>query len=135
MNIILSIKPEFCDALLQGKKSYEFRKRIFKKRDGIEHVFVYSTYPIQKIVGAFTIDSILHDNPQTLWKKCKDGAGISKEFFFSYFGTHSKGYAIKVDEILRFEPIDPKSVVPDFNPPQSFCYTNHTLQNLIVSQS
>ena len=135
MNVILSIKPEFCDAILQGEKSYEFRKRIFKKQDDIDYVFVYSTHPIKKIVGAFTIDSILCDHPKKLWKKCKDGSGISKDFFFSYFGANSEGYAIKVDEILKFNPIDPKLIVPDFNPPQSFCYTDCALQNIVAFQS
>ena len=135
MNVILSIKPEFCNAILQGEKFYEFRKRIFKIQDEIDYVFVYSTSPIQKIVAAFTIDSILCDSPEKLWKKCKDGAGISRDLFFSYFGSNPEGYAIKIDEIIRFEPIDPKHFVPDFNPPQSFCYTDDALQNLIVPQS
>ena len=55
MNVILSIKPEFCNAILQGEKFYEFRKRIFKIQDEIDYVFVYSTSPIQKIVAAFRI--------------------------------------------------------------------------------
>ena len=131
MNIILSIKPEFCDAILQGEKFYEFRKRIFKIRNDIDYVFVYSTSPVQKIVAAFTIDTILCDHPDKLWRKCKNGAGISRDSFFSYFALSQEGYAIKIDEIIQFEPIDPRILYPNFNPPQSFCYTDDTLQNLI----
>ncbi len=131
MNVILSIKPEFCNAILQGEKIYEFRKRIFKTKEEIDYVFIYSTSPIQKIVAAFTIESILCDHPKNLWKKCKEGAGISKDLFFSYFGARPEGYAIEIDEVIKFDPIDPKHVVSDFNPPQSFCYTDDALQDLI----
>ena len=32
MNVLLSIKPKYVDEILAGKKIFEFRKSIFKKK-------------------------------------------------------------------------------------------------------
>ena len=122
MNVILSIKPEYCRKIKNGNKRYEFRKRIFKNQDGVHRVFMYATCPVQKIVGAFTIESVIEGDPESLWERFKDFSGIEKHNFFKYFGSTEKGFAIKIKEVEAFTPIEPKKVVPDFFPPQSFRY-------------
>lgn len=122
MNVLLSIKPKYANAILNGEKEYEFRKVIFRKR-GIEKVYIYSSSPVKKIVGAFVVGDIIADHPRRIWKKCRNKSGIQKGDFFAYFNGIEKGYAIKIDELEIFEdPIDPRSILEDFVPPQSFCY-------------
>ena len=41
MNVILSIKPQFCKLIFDGVKRYEYRKRVFKRND-IDKVYVYA---------------------------------------------------------------------------------------------
>lgn len=122
MNVILSIKPEYCKKIKNGDKRYEFRKKIFKNKDSVHRILMYSTSPVQKIVGAFIIESVIEDDPENLWKRFKDFSGIEKENFFEYFGTSKKGFAIKIDRVEEFAPIEPKDLIPDFSPPQSFRY-------------
>ena len=122
MNVILSIRPEYCEEIKNGNKKYEFRKRIFRYRETVDFVFMYSTSPVKKIVGVFTIESIIEDNPRKLWEKFKDFSCVEEEKFFEYFGRREKGFAIKIKEVKTFKPIDPKKLIPDFSPPQSFCY-------------
>ena len=83
---------------------------------------MYSTSPVKKIVGAFTVESIIEDHPEALWQKFKDSSGIEEKEFFAYFGSSRKGFAIKIKEVKAFKPIDPETVISDFSPPQSFCY-------------
>jgi predicted transcriptional regulator len=49
MKAILSIKPKFVEEIISGRKRFEFRRRIFKKK--ISTILVYSSSPIQKFVG------------------------------------------------------------------------------------
>ena len=83
MKALLSIKPEFVNEILTGKKKYEYRKRIFKQ--DIEAVVIYASMPVGKIVGEFTIDGIINDNPMAIWKETKEYSGISFEDYKKYF--------------------------------------------------
>ncbi|PHP45358.1 hypothetical protein B6V01_004435 [Methanosarcinales archaeon ex4572_44] len=122
MNVLLSIKPKYANAILNGEKEYEFRKVIFKEKN-VEKVYIYSSSPVKKIVGAFVVGGIIEGHPEQIWNKCQKKSGIPKEDFFTYFNGSEKGYAIKIDELEPIkDPIDPRSFNQDFVPPQSFCY-------------
>lgn len=122
MNVILSIKPKYANAILSGEKEYEFRKVIFKDKN-VEKVYIYSSSPVKKIVGSFMVDDIIEGEPDNIWDMCKDHAGITKNNFFDYFQGKEKAYAIKIGETeIIPEPFDPRESYPDFTPPQSFCY-------------
>ena len=123
MNVLLSIKPKYVEEIIKGNKRYEFRRSIFRCREDIELVYIYSTSPVKKIVGVFTIKNIIEDHPRNLWKNFKEFSGIEKEEFFSYFGDCKNGFAIGIENVEVFEgPIDPKISIPGFVPPQSFRY-------------
>ena len=124
MNVLLSIKPKYVKEIMNGNKRYEFRRSIFRCREDIELVYIYSTSPVKKIVGVFTIKSIIEDHPKNLWDNFKEFSGIDEEEFFNYFGERKKGFAIGIENVEVFEcPIDPKISIPDFVLPQSFCYS------------
>lgn len=96
---------------------------------------MYSTSPVQKIVGGFKIDTIIEEEPATLWKLCQEKGGVDSNLFFSYFKGCSKAYAIRIGNVKPFEPFDPKLVNPEFSPPQSFCYTKEPLKSFLESLS
>lgn len=122
MKVLLSIKPEFAEKILDGSKRFEFRKGIFKNRD-ISTVIIYATMPLGKVVGQFSIESILSDSPEDLWIKTQKYAGISKSFFDSYYSGRSTAYAIKVGDVERFETPLPLSALGDgIKAPQSYLY-------------
>ena len=121
MNVILSIKPVFANAILTGKKKVEFRKSIFKK--DVEKVFIYSSSPVKKITGYFTINDIIKDSPQKLWEQFKETAFINEAGFFNYFKDKETGFSICIDSINEFPmSIDPFEKLKNFVPPQSFRY-------------
>jgi type I restriction enzyme S subunit len=121
MNIILSIKPKFAEAIFSGKKQVEFRKSLFKQ--DVEKVFLYSTTPVQKIVGYFTIAHIVENSPSQLWEEFGPVGFIEEEEFFKYFGDTPKGYSICIAMASKLKKsIDPHELVERFTPPQSFRY-------------
>lgn len=122
MKVLLSIKPEFAEKILNGSKKFEFRKGIFKNSK-IKTVVIYATMPVGKIVGQFEIDEVLSDNPESLWGKTKQYAGISKSFYDSYYEGRSKAFAIKIGEVERFSVPQPiSSLGVGIKPPQSYLY-------------
>ncbi len=122
MNILLPIKPEYSQKILNGSKKFEFRTRIAKQP--IEKIYIYETSPTMKVVGEVNVLGILEDSIESLWRKTKNFGGICKEAFFNYFGNKQKGYAYKLGSFNKYdEPMNLESFNIDF-PPQSYVYIN-----------
>lgn len=120
MKVVLSIKPEFANKIFDGTKLFEFRKRIFN--DSIKSVLVYSSSPVQKVIGEFQIGEIIKHDLETLWDLTKEYSGISEDYFYEYFADKEHGYAIQIKKKTKFRI--PKCLREDYNltPPQSFAY-------------
>lgn len=133
MHALLSIRPKYVEAILDGEKKYEFRKSIFRKGN-IGKVFIYSTTPAKKIVGTFQIARIIEDHPKNLWNKLSTLSGLNASEFFKYFSGKEIGFAIQIDNLEKFKnPIDPRHLIPNFVPPQSFYYLNSGFLSVLSS--
>jgi len=121
MRVLLSIKPEFAEMIFAGTKKFEFRRSVFKNSE-VRTVVVYASSPVQKVIGEFEIETIIEDEPEALWQQTSKYAGISKDFFLSYFSNKASGYAIQIKKTTRYEKA--LCLRTDFNatPPQSFMY-------------
>ena len=114
MKVLLSIKPEFVREIFAGNKKYEYRKAIFTKN--VNQVVVYSTKPEGMIVGEFTVETIIENEPQQLWDQTKEASGITKEFFDQYFEGRKRGYALKISSPKLYEnPINPFDLFSSFS--------------------
>lgn len=132
MKVLLSIRPEYVEEIMNGSKKFEYRKRIFKK--DVEAVIIYSTMPVGKIVGEFKIERIINDTPEELWNQTFTYSGISKKYFTEYFSDREEGFAIQIKDLLKYEiPITPKDVFSHFVAPQSFMYVDsNAIQDLVA---
>lgn len=127
MKVLLSIKPEYAEKILQGKKKYEFRKAIFKNPN-VKTVVIYATMPVGKVVGEFDFDEVLSDSPSAIWSETRNFSGISKSFFNSYFSGRKTAHAIKVREVRRYEnPFPLKNLIPNGSAPQSYRYLDDSV--------
>lgn len=134
MNVILSIKPLYARAIMAGIKKVEFRKKIFKRE--VDKVFIYSTAPEKLIIGYFTIDEVVKDTPEKLWKQFNVVGGIDKNDFFEYYKDADTGYSIKINEVKQFEVgINPSENIENFNPPQSFQYLDESIAQSIIVEN
>lgn len=132
MKVLLSIKPEYVKKIFAGTKKYEYRKSIFNKH--VDKVIVYATKPLGMIVGEFSVEEVLVEEPETLWKETHEVSGISKDFFDQYFEGRKKGYALKVSSPQLYdEPIDPFKQFASFIPPQSFKYIDAETEEMNFS--
>jgi len=122
MDVLLSIRPMYAEAILNGTKRYEFRRVRFARR-GVRRAYLYATSSVRRIVGYFRVRDVFVDSAERLWQRCHENAGISAFEFFRYFEGCSQAVAIEVWNPKRLpQPIDPRAIIRDFRPPQSFRY-------------
>lgn len=120
MNVLLAIKPEFADKIFSGVKKYEYRKVIFTKK--VDKVIIYASSPVSKVVGEFTIDSIVKGKPNKVWEETKNYAGITESYFKDYFKGKDTAYAIKIKDCCKYsKPLSLKEIGVQYAP-QSFVY-------------
>ena len=121
MKVLLSIKPEFAEQIFNGTKRYEYRRTMFKNKN-IKTVVVYSSSPVQKVIGEFEIETILKADLDKLWRTTKKHSGIQEEYFYKYFQNKEQGFAIQIKKTKKYRK--PLCLKSDFNivPPQSFLY-------------
>ncbi|MCC6588313.1 MAG: ASCH domain-containing protein [Bryobacterales bacterium] len=117
---LLSIKPEYAEAIFAGTKRYEFRRTVF--RQDVRVVVVYITNPVGQVAGEFSVENIITDDVDALWDRTESEAGIDREGFFSYFSGRDVGHAIAIGKVKRYrEPRDINAAY-GVRPPQSFLY-------------
>ena len=122
MDALLSIKPEYVEEIRRGRKLFEYRKGIFRRR--IDKVIVYSTEPCGRIVGEFEVKGIIQDAPEKLWNRTSKFSGISHDFFEKYFDGREIAYAIEIGDHREYEiPQKIQELFPNVKAaPQSFIY-------------
>lgn len=66
-NIILSIKSQYVEEIKAGRKLYEFRKAIFKRK--VAKVYIYASAPVSKVVGEFQPVEVIQGTPEEVWQQ------------------------------------------------------------------
>ena len=121
-SVLLSVKPEFANAILNGDKRFEFRRTIFRA-ETVKRIVLYASSPVQRVIGEFQLEGILTLELPALWRLTKEFSGITRCYFDEYFSGCSRGHALKVG---RCKPYDyPLELPRHFGiqyPPQSFRY-------------
>jgi predicted transcriptional regulator len=120
--VLLSIKPKYAELILAGSKRVELRRAWPDTDIGV--MVLYSSAPVQRLVGAAYINSVNKENPEDLWALSqKHGGGVTHDELFEYFAGKSKAYGIMISRAEVAErQIDPKEIFVDFVPPQSYMY-------------
>lgn len=122
MKVLLSVKPRYAEAILSGRKRFEYRRAVFK-RPGAARVILYASAPARRIVGEFQVKEIIEDTPAALWARTGAWGGLARGAFDAYFAGRARGYALAVEAPVRYaSPIDPRRGNPAFVPPQNFRY-------------
>lgn len=115
-DVLMSIRPVYADAILDGRKTFELRRRRPSFARGTR-VLVYSSAPHQKLQGTFEVGRVLADEPDALWNEVGDYAGIERDAFDAYFEGCARAYAIEVENPKRIKPAR-----LSIRPPQSYLF-------------
>ena len=118
---LMSIHPQHAFAILRGEKTVEFRKRSFRRP--VEHVLLYATAPVRRLVGYFTIAEVEEASPTAIWDRHGRRGAISRSCFREYYRGTKTAVAIVVDEPIAFDRPRPLTdLLPGGYTPQSFLY-------------
>ena len=118
--ILLPIRPEYANKIIEQTKLFEYRKNICKRK--IDKIVIYSTSPVKRIVAEVEVKSVLSNTPSKLWNETKQYSGISKSKYMKYFENKEKSYAYELGKIIVYK--QPK-LLKDFGInyyPQSYVY-------------
>jgi len=122
--VLLSIKPEFAEKILNGQKNFEFRRTIFRDAT-VAKVIIYASSPVCRVIGEFDVEGVLSMSMHALWRRTRKQAGISWLVFSEYFEGKEECHAIMVANPMRYP--EPKALIEAVGlsrPPQSFTYVN-----------
>lgn len=119
--VLLALHPKYAEAILEGRKKVEFRRRSFRRE--VSHVVIYSTKPVGGITGIFSVEAVEEAAPDELWAQYSDVAGLPENTFLSYYHGAESGVAIKVGSYRALDkPVDLSALGGDVSAPQSFRY-------------
>ncbi|RWO65005.1 MAG: ASCH domain-containing protein [Mesorhizobium sp.] len=117
---IISIRPNFAEAILSGEKTIELRRRIPLIGIGTR-LWIYATKPVGAVVGSATVKRIIRGLPEEVWAKGGDQAGIDRESFDIYFDGAVEAIGLVLEDIRPGRPISIEKlrlIRTGFHPPQ-----------------
>lgn len=121
--MLLSIKPQFVEKILDGTKKYEFRTR--KCRNDIRKVLLYATAPKSMVVGEAEIEDVLVGSPTEIWEETSQWSGISASFFEEYYRNRNEAVAYKLRNVISYAAPKPLTEYGVTHVPQSFIYLDN----------
>ena len=128
--IVLSIHPRYCSMILTGEKTVELRRRFPVSGICGSIAYIYSTSPVQAMVGRVEILDVVKLPVNTIWHIYGREACIEQEDFDSYFATVAVGSVLKLRNPAPFSrPLKLAELRQrfGFEPPQSFVYAKADL--------
>lgn len=106
---LIAIRPCYADAILNYSKLVEFRKRVLA--GNVQHIVIYTTSPVQLIVGTFKVAGVHRGTPSELWTDLGEIGGIEKSAYDSYFQGSSSAFGLLVEVARRLPKPVPLAVL------------------------
>ncbi len=125
--LLLSLKPRFANAILDGTKSVELRRvRPLIRVPTV--ALLYASSPTMALVGICRVESVKSGSPSRIWSEFGPATGIGRREFREYFSGTGSACALLLSKPIRLpapvELAELRRWWPDFQPPQSFRYVN-----------
>jgi len=124
-DLLVSLHPRHASNILSGEKTVELRRRFPEQCTRGALALIYSTAPVQAIVGWARIQHVLKLPVSRIWKDYGTSACVSKAEVEAYFAGRREGYVILLAEarplkrhLTRHDLHSEFGIVP----PQSYRY-------------
>jgi predicted transcriptional regulator len=134
--LLLSVKPRYAEAILDGRKTVELRRT----RPRIEvptTALIYSSSPERALVGTCDVTEVVSYTPLGLWRLLGSLSAVSYEEFRAYFTGCDMAYGLMLANV---HPLSRAVALPDlrrrwqgFQPPQSFRYLSRSLSDEVLA--
>jgi predicted transcriptional regulator len=122
--LVLSLRPRFAEAILNGSKTVELRRTRLQAPAGTRLV-LYAASPVMAVVGVATLDAVESASPSQIWRRHRLSVGLDRREFDAYFEDAQRATALIISSPQRLaEPPDLATMRAEtgFRPPQSYRY-------------
>ena len=102
MYFLMSIKPQYADLILEGKKTVEIRKSRINACVG-DTIAIYATKPKGHIVGYFSVEKVMWAETDMLWKAKGHCTCLSYDEYMKYADGKSSMCGIAISSVT---PVD-----------------------------
>ncbi len=136
-DVVLSIRPQYSEKILDGRKTVELRRRFPVSAPKGAVAYIYSTSPVRAIVGSAEIANVAKLSVSDIWQRYSDLAFIEKADFDAYFAGLDEGFALEFSNarsLPRFLDLAELRERFGFEPPQSFLYAKPGLRRALQDE-
>ncbi|MEU4394992.1 ASCH domain-containing protein [Kribbella sp. NPDC023855] len=126
--LLLSLRPRFAEAILNGSKTIEIRRRPVRAPAGTP-LILYASSPTMAVVGTAVLADVLVLTPHTAWRRYRESLGVTWSEFMDYLEGAPAAHLLRVTDAKELDQPIPLQVLrrtTRFNPPQSFRYVAPT---------
>ena len=117
---IISIRPNFAEAILAGAKTVELRRRIPPLEIGTR-LWIYATRPTAAVVGSVIVNAIVRGTPNSVWDAYSTQAAISRSDYDVYFDGAKEAIGLSLTSACRTAVVgidELRKMRDGFHPPQ-----------------
>ena len=117
---LISIRPIFADAIFNGSKTVELRRKIPPIAAGVR-LWIYVTKPVGAVKGVAEVSEIIDGSPDDVWRACAGRAGLDRAHFDAYFHGSERAFGLVLRNVNSGVPAPIellKTLRPSFHPPQ-----------------
>lgn len=121
--LLISIRPPFVDAILDGTKTVELRRTRPNLPAG-SVVILYSTSPVKAVVGWACLADVIEGEPGAVFDAHREAAAVSNTDFENYFDGSRTAVALRLCHVAPANapfPLDELRML-GIEPPQSWRY-------------
>ena len=133
-DVIVSIRPNYASQILNGQKTVELRRKFPSTSATGALALIYSSSPVQAIVGYATISDVVELSIGQIWRQYGKSACIDRVDFFHYFEGLNRGFVILLSNVRALQKqlsVAHLSKEYGFVPPQSFRYLDEDYRSLL----
>jgi predicted transcriptional regulator len=119
-DILISIRPSFADAIFNGSKTVEVRRKIPLIKPG-SRLWIYVTKPVGEVRAVARITEIVEGDPDAVWRACGPRTGLARADFYDYLSGSAKAYGLVLREVEIGRPASMemlRALRTGFHPPQ-----------------
>jgi len=122
--LVLSLRPRFADAILDGTKTVELRRTRLSAPSGTL-LILYASTPVMAVIGTAILADRDTDTPSRIWRRHRPNLSLTKAEYDAYLAGASTATAVTVASPQRLP--EPHTLAAlrtraTFRPPQSFRY-------------
>lgn len=122
--LVLSLRPRFADAILDGRKTAELRRQRVGAPSGTR-IILYSSAPVMAVVGTARIAAVHALAPSPAWRRFGKRLELERAEFDNYLAGSAIACVVELEHVQQLDaplPLGQLHQVTRFRPPQSYRY-------------